>query len=34
MNPLRWLLTASVWQALRLCYNTARDHGGRLSPAA
>ena len=27
MNPLRWLLTAPVWQALRLRYTTARDNG-------
>lgn len=27
MNPLRWLLTAPVWQALRVRYATARDKG-------
>ncbi|WP_313121350.1 glycosyltransferase, partial [Pantoea septica] len=27
MNPLRWLLTAPVWQALRSRYVTARERG-------
>jgi cellulose synthase (UDP-forming) len=27
VNPLRWLLTAPVWQALRLRYATARENG-------